>query len=218
MEAVSELEDRRKAGAFDMLKRMIDVAASGSALLICLPFMLGAAVAVRLSSAGPILYRQRRVGKNGKVFEILKFRTMRVAHDATYSITIGQDPRITSVGHFLRQSKIDELPQLLNVIRGDMSLVGPRPEVPFFVDLYPPVLREKILSVRPGITDRASIKYRNEAELLGQQTDPDGYYRSVIMPDKIKLAAEYAERVSIVEDARVLFETVKAVIRPRPLP
>jgi len=200
-----------------MLKRFIDISASGLVLLFCSPFMLGAAVAVRFSSAGPILYRQRRVGRHGKIFEILKFRTMRVANDRASAITIGQDPRITTVGHFLRQSKIDELPQLLNVLRGDMSLVGPRPEVPFFVELYPPVLREKILSVRPGITDRASIKYRNEAELLGQQADPDDYYRSVIMPDKIRLAAQYAERVSVVEDARVLLETVKAVIRPSPL-
>lgn len=200
-----------------MLKRFIDISASGLILLLCSPLMLGAAVAVRFSSAGPILYRQRRVGRHGKIFEILKFRTMRVANDRASAITIGQDPRITTVGHFLRQSKIDELPQLLNVLRGDMSLVGPRPEVPFFVELYPPGLREKILSVRPGITDRASIKYRNEAELLGQQADPDYYYRSVIMPDKIRLAAQYAERVSVVEDARVLLETVKAVIRPRPL-
>ena len=200
-----------------MLKRAIDLTVSGIVLLVTLPFLLVAALAVRFSSSGPILFRQRRVGRNGCVFEILKFRTMRVAHDTTNAITVGRDPRITPVGHFLRQSKIDELPQLLNVLRGDMSLVGPRPEVPHYVELYPDDLRHKILSVRPGITDRASIKYRNEAELLALQSDPDGYYRSVIMPDKLRLAAHYADRVSVTEDIRVILDTLKAVLRPRPL-
>lgn len=200
-----------------MLKRAIDLTVSGIVLLIALPFLLAAALAVRFSSPGPILFRQRRVGRNGGVFEILKFRTMRVAQDTTNAITIGRDPRITPVGHFLRQSKIDELPQLVNVLRGDMSLVGPRPEVPHYVELYPDNLRHKILSVRPGITDRASIKYRNEAELLARQPDPDGYYRSVIMPDKLRLAAQYADHVSVTEDIRVIFDTLKAVYRPQPL-
>ncbi|KQM63549.1 MULTISPECIES: sugar transferase [unclassified Sphingomonas] len=200
-----------------MLKRAIDLAASTTVLLVTLPFLLAAALAVRFSSPGPILFRQRRVGRNGQVFEILKFRTMRVAQDTTNAITIGRDPRITPVGHFLRQSKIDELPQLVNVLRGDMSLVGPRPEVPHYVALYPDDLRHKILSVRPGITDRASIKYRHEAELLACQTDPDGYYRSVIMPDKLRLAAQYADRVSVAEDIRVILDTLKAVFRPQPL-
>nr|WP_274604253.1 sugar transferase [Sphingomonas sp. CFBP 13706] len=186
-------------------------------MLIALPFLAAAALAVRFSSPGPVLFRQRRVGRNGDVFDILKFRTMRVAQDTTNAITIGRDPRITQIGHFLRQSKIDELPQLINVLRGDMSLVGPRPEVPHYVELYPDDLRHKILSVRPGITDRASIKYRNEAELLARQSDPDGYYRSVIMPDKLRLAAQYADRVSIPEDIRVIFDTLKAVFWPQPL-
>ncbi len=200
-----------------MLKRAIDLTVSGIVLLIALPFLLAAALAVRFSSPGPILFRQRRVGRNGGVFEILKFRTMRVAQDTTNAITIGRDPRITPVGHFLRQSKIDELPQLVNVLRGDMSLVGPRPEVPHYVELYPHDLRHKILSVRPGITDRASIKYRNEAELLACQPDPDGYYRSVIMPDKLRIAAQYADHVSVTEDIRVIFDTLKAVYRPQHL-
>lgn len=200
-----------------MLKRAIDLTVSGIALLVALPFLLTAALAVRFSSPGPILFRQRRVGRNGGVFEILKFRTMRVAQDTTNAITIGRDPRITPVGHFLRQSKIDELPQLVNVLRGDMSLVGPRPEVPHYVELYPDDLRHKILSVRPGITDRASIKYRNEAELLARQPDPDGYYRSVIMPDKLRIAAQYADHVSVTEDIRVIFDTLKAVYRPQHL-
>lgn len=200
-----------------MLKRAIDLTVSGIALLVALPFLLTAALAVRFSSPGPILFRQRRVGRNGGVFEILKFRTMRVAQDTTNAITIGRDPRITPVGHFLRQSKIDELPQLVNVLRGDMSLVGPRPEVPHYVELYPEDLRHKILSVRPGITDRASIKYRNEAELLARQPDPDGYYRSVIMPDKLRIAAQYADHVSVTEDIRVIFDTLKAVYRPQHL-
>jgi len=200
-----------------MLKRSIDLTISGIVLLITLPFLAAAALAVLFSSPGPILFRQRRVGRNGDVFDILKFRTMRVAQDTTNAITIGRDPRITRVGHFLRQSKIDELPQLVNVLRGDMSLVGPRPEVPHYVELYPDDLRHKILSVRPGITDRASIKYRNEAELLVRQPDPDGYYRSVILPDKLRLAAQYADCVSIREDIRVIVDTLKAVFWPQPL-
>lgn len=198
-----------------MLKRAIDLTVSAIALLLALPFLMAAALAVRFSSPGPILFRQCRVGRNGNVFEILKFRTMRVAHDTTNAITIGRDSRITPVGHFLRQSKIDELPQLVNVLRGDMSLVGPRPEVPHFVELYPDDVRYRILSIRPGITDRASIKYRNEAELLARQSDPDGYYRSVILPDKMRLAAQYADRVSVAEDIRIIFDTLKAVFRPQ---
>lgn len=200
-----------------MLKRAIDLTVSAIALLVALPFLLTASLAVRLSSPGPILFRQRRVGRNGGVFEILKFRTMRVAQDTTNSITVGRDMRITPVGHFLRQSKIDELPQLVNVLCGDMSLVGPRPEVPHYVELYPSDLRNRILSVRPGITDRASIKYRNEAELLARQPDPDKYYRSVVMPDKLQLAAQYADRVSVAEDIRIIFDTLRAVFRPQPL-
>lgn len=200
-----------------MLKRMIDLTASAAILCVTLPFLIAAALAVRLNSPGPILFRQRRVGRHGEIFDILKFRTMRVAQDTTNAITIGRDPRITPVGHFLRQSKIDELPQLVNVLRGEMSLVGPRPEVPHYVELYPAELRSRILSVRPGITDRASIKYRNEAELLAQQADPDNYYKSIIMPDKLRMAAQYADRVSIVEDVRVILDTLKAVIRPQPI-
>ncbi len=200
-----------------MLKRAIDLTVSTIVLLLALPFLMAAALAVRFSSPGPILFRQCRVGRDGNVFEILKFRTMRVALDTTNAITIGRDSRITPVGHFLRQSKIDELPQLVNVLRGDMSLVGPRPEVPHFVELYPDDVRRKILSIRPGITDRASIKYRNEAELLARQPDPDGYYRSVILPDKMRLAAQYADRMSVAEDIRVIFDTMKAVFRPQHL-
>ncbi len=200
-----------------MLKRMIDLTASTAILCVTLPFLIAAALAVRFSSPGPILFRQPRVGRHGEIFEILKFRTMRVAQDTTNAITIGRDPRITPVGHFLRQSKIDELPQLVNVLRGEMSLVGPRPEVPHYVELYPAELRSRILSVRPGITDRASIKYRNEAELLAQQADPASYYKSVIMPDKLQIAAQYADRVSVSEDIRVILDTLKAVIRPQPI-
>ena len=191
-----------------MLKRLIDVTASAIVLLVTLPFLVAAALAVRFSSPGPILFRQPRVGRNGRVFEILKFRTMRVAQDTTNAITVGRDPRITPVGHFLRQSKIDELPQLVNVLRGDMSLVGPRPEVPHYVALYPDDLRRRILSVRPGITDRASIKYRNEAELLVRQPDPDAYYRSVIMHDKLQIAAHYAVEQQLIPSP--VFATMRA--------
>jgi lipopolysaccharide/colanic/teichoic acid biosynthesis glycosyltransferase len=199
-----------------MLKRTIDIVVSAGLLAVTWPILCGAALTVRLSSPGPMLFRQRRVGRHGRTFEILKFRTMRVVSGPASPITIGRDPRITRVGHWLRQSKLDELPQLINVLRGEMSLIGPRPELPEYVSAYPPALREKVLSVRPGISDRSSIKYRNEAELLACQPDPDQYYRSVVLPDKLRLAAQYAENVSVAEDLRIMLATISALVRRSP--
>lgn len=198
-----------------MLKRSMDLVISAIALAATLPILCCAALAIRLSSRGPILFRQVRVGRNGVPFEILKLRSMRFGNGSNKEITVGRDPRITMVGNFLRQTKFDELPQFINILRGDMSLVGPRPEVPQFVALYPPELRDKVLSVRPGITDRSSIRFRNEAELLAMQPDPELYYRTVLLPEKLEIAAQYAERHSMAEDLRIILGTISAVVWPR---
>jgi lipopolysaccharide/colanic/teichoic acid biosynthesis glycosyltransferase len=196
------------------LKRMLDVAVSATALVCLSPFLLPAALAVKLSSPGPIFFRQARVGRHGQTFRIIKLRTMRVSEGGR-SITVGRDPRITRLGQILRQSKIDEIPQLINVLRGEMSLVGPRPEVPEYVARYPQEIREKILSVRPGITDRSSIKYRSEGEMLAQVSNPEEYYETVILPDKLAMAVSYAENASIREDIMILFATIRAIVHPR---
>jgi lipopolysaccharide/colanic/teichoic acid biosynthesis glycosyltransferase len=167
---------------------------------------------IKLDSAGPALFRQERVGRGGRLFRIRKLRTM--VHDASHAgpgITVGQDARITRAGQFLRRSKLDELPQLLDVLQGHMSLVGPRPELPQYVALYPAALRDKILSVRPGITDLASIEYRDEGELLSKALDPEREYREVILPAKLKLAAAYVDQASLTFDLWLLWRTVKVV-------
>ncbi len=194
---------------------MVDIGVSLSLLVVAAPIALAAAVAVRATSKGPVIFRQQRVGRHGRRFDILKFRTMRASRPGDSEITVGDDPRITRVGRFLRRSKIDELPQLINVLLGEMSLVGPRPEVPSFVAQYPEELRRMIQSVRPGITDRASIKYRHENDLLARQPDPDAFYREVILPDKLAMGAAYARRHSLAEDVRILAATVRTVLRDR---
>lgn len=197
------------------MKRAIDVLVSAFLLIATAPLTLVAAMAVRRSSPGPVIFRQRRVGRGGKPFNILKFRTMGLATATDREITVGDDPRITPIGAILRKWKIDELPQLVNVLRGDMSLVGPRPDVPSYVARYPEDLRAKVLSVRPGITDLASIKYRNENELLAAQSDPDRYYLEVIMPDKLRISAAYAEQPGIAQDLRIILATVRSVVIDR---
>jgi lipopolysaccharide/colanic/teichoic acid biosynthesis glycosyltransferase len=198
-----------------MKKRIFDLLLCIPLLLLSLPVLLAAGVAVRLSSDGPILFRQRRMGRFGKPFEILKFRTMQQGGSSNGDITVGRDPRVTAVGAALRKWKIDELPQLINVLRGEMSLVGPRPDLPHYVAFYPEELRRIVLSVRPGITDRASIKYRNENELLAAQADPERYYREEIMPDKLKIAAEYARHPALSEDIRIILATLGAIVGNR---
>ncbi|WP_457393343.1 sugar transferase [Roseateles sp. P5_E1] len=194
-----------------MSKRLFDIAASALGLLILAPLLLLAAVWVKLDSPGPALFRQTRVGRFGVPFTIHKFRTMRVEPGA--AITVGADSRITRSGQVLRQTKLDELPQLWDVLCGAMSLVGPRPELPRYVELYPADLRERVLAVRPGITDPASLAFSHEAELLAAASDPEREYREVVMPAKLRLSADYAARASLATDLRLIFATLARVVR-----
>jgi lipopolysaccharide/colanic/teichoic acid biosynthesis glycosyltransferase len=196
-----------------MPKRLFDLLLAGVGVLLLAPLLGLVALAIKLDSPGPVFFRQVRVGRHGREFRIHKFRTMRTdaeAHGA--QITVGADPRITRVGHWLRASKIDELPQLLDVLQGTMSLVGPRPEVPRYVALYPTALRETVLSVRPGITDLASIEYRDESGLLARAADPHREYVEVILPNKLRLAAQYVEQQSLALDLRILARTAAAIV------
>ena len=176
------------------------------------PLFLLLAVWIKLDSAGPVFYRQTRVGRHNRDFRLYKFRSMRVGADRQGLITVGgHDPRITRSGYFIRKYKLDELPQLINVFIGDMSLVGPRPEVRKYVDMYTPE-QLHVLDVRPGITDMASIRYRNENELLAQAADPDRYYVEVILPDKLHINLKYVARHSFWFDIRLIFKTFKEII------
>jgi len=173
-----------------MAKRLFDLLCAGLGLLILLPMLVLLALWIKLDSRGPIFFRQERVGRHGRPFLIHKFRSMQVDAPARgLQITVGADPRITRAGRFLRASKLDELPQLWDVLRGAMSLVGPRPEVPKYVALYPEELRRVVLSVRPGITDLASLEYRDESALLAAAADPEREYVEVVLPAKLALSA-----------------------------
>lgn len=195
-------------------KRLLDVTASGAGLLVLSPLLLLIALAIRLDSPGPVFFRQERVGRDGRPFRIYKYRTMRVdAEKLGAPITVGRDPRITRVGHWLRKSKLDELPQLLNVLKGEMSLVGPRPEVPKYVALYTPEQR-RVLSIKPGITDLASIAFRDENDLLAGQTDPERFYVEEIMPRKLELNLEYLERASVGYDLWLIARTFWRIAFP----
>lgn len=196
-----------------MAKRALDILASGAGLLLLAPLLLLIAVAIKLDSPGPVFFRQARVGRHGQVFRIFKFRTMRQQESENGpQLTVANDPRITRVGAWLRRSKLDELAQLIDVLRGTMSLVGPRPEVPRYVALYPAELRNKVLSVRPGITDPASIAYRDEARLLRAAADPQREYIDVIMPAKLRHAEQYVDNMSMATDLRLIFTTLKALL------
>ena len=191
-----------------MAKRLFDIVSSGIGLLCLAPVFVVMAIWIKLDSRGPVFYRQTRVGRYGRDFRIFKFRSMRVGSDKGRQITVGErDPRITRSGYFIRRYKIDELPQLINVFLGDMSVVGPRPEVRKYVDLYSEEQR-KVFQVRPGITDLASIKYRNENELLSQVDNPDTYYIDVIMPDKLAINLEYIRHQSFMGDIKIIFNTL----------
>ncbi|WP_431259105.1 sugar transferase [Roseateles chitinivorans] len=195
-----------------MAKRLFDIFCAGVGLLLLSPLLLAVAVWIRLDSRGPVMFRQERVGRFGRTFRIHKFRTMRVDAPALGpQITIGDDARITRSGRWLRASKVDELPQLWDVLRGAMSLVGPRPEVPRYVALYPAELRELVLSVRPGITDPASLSFRNESELLARAEDPEREYVEVVMPMKLGLAADYVRNASLGGDIRLILATLGAI-------
>lgn len=197
------------------MKRLFDIIASGCGLLVLSPIFLIVAIWIKLDSQGPVFYRQIRVGRYNKDFRIFKFRSMRVGSDKGSLVTIGgRDPRVTRSGYFIRKFKIDELPQLINVFTGDMSLVGPRPEVRHYVNYWTPA-QMRVLDVRPGITDPASIRFRNENELLEKADDPERYYIDVIMQEKIKLYLEYVEKSSFWYDIKLIFQTFKVIITER---
>lgn len=196
------------------LRRLMDIAGALFGIWLTGPLMAAAALWIKLDSAGPIFYRQQRVGRGGKIFRIFKFRTMVTNADQVGTlITVGgRDPRTTPAGHWLRKFKIDELPQFINVLFGDMSFVGPRPEVKKYVDLYS-AEQKKILETRPGVTDIASIAYRKENEILEKKSDPEGYYKAVIMQRKIKLNQLYLAKRTICTDLAVIFRTIFCIGR-----
>jgi len=189
--------------------------ASGFGLIVLSPLFLILAIWIKLDSRGPVFYRQVRVGWHNKDFRIFKFRSMRVGSDKGSLVTIGgRDPRVTRSGYWIRKYKLDELPQLINVFIGDMSLVGPRPEVRHYVDYWTPE-QMHVLDVRPGITDPASIKFRNENELMEKAEDPEKYYIEVIMQEKIKLYLEYVEKHSFLYDLGLIFQTFWVIVSER---
>ncbi|GAA0818570.1 sugar transferase [Clostridium tertium] len=192
----------------EIIKRIFDFLASLLGIIILSPILLIVAIAIKIDSKGDILFLQKRIGKNGIPFYIYKFRTMvSDAEKLGKQITVGKDNRITKVGAFLRKYKIDELPQLFNVLKGDMSLVGPRPEVPKYVELYTE-LERRVLEVRPGITDLASLRYKDENDILGKVDNPEEYYINVIMKDKLKLNLEYIEKSNLIFDISLIFKTI----------
>lgn len=195
------------------MKRVFDIIASGLGLLILSPLFLVVAIWVKLDSTGPVFYKQVRVGRNNKDFYLYKFRSMRGGSDKKGLITVGgRDPRVTRSGYYIRKYKLDEFPQLINVFKGDMSLVGPRPEVRKYVDLYTPE-QMHVLEVRPGITDLASIRYRNENELLAKASDPEQYYRDIVMQDKLRINLEYVRNHSFFGDICLIFKTFLSIIK-----
>ncbi len=197
------------------MKRIFDIIASGLGLIVLSPLFLVLAIWIKQDSDGPVFYRQVRVGKNNKDFRIFKFRSMRVGSDKGSLVTIGgRDPRVTKSGYWIRKFKLDELPQLINVFIGDMSLVGPRPEVRHYVDYWTPE-QMHVLDVRPGITDPASIKFRNENELMEKAEDPEKYYIEVIMQEKIKLYLEYVEKHNFFYDLGLIFKTFWVIVKER---
>jgi lipopolysaccharide/colanic/teichoic acid biosynthesis glycosyltransferase len=198
----------------EMTKRALDIAVAFAALVILSPVLLLAGIAVVTTSSGGVIFRQTRVGRHGVAFTLLKFRSMTTARaDSTPGFTPGQTARVTKVGGFLRKTKLDELPQLWNVLVGDMSLVGPRPEVPEWTKVYPERW-EVVLSVRPGITDPASIMFRDEEALLARAPDPTECYRNEILPRKLDLAAKYATNHTLLGDITIILRTALAIVRP----
>lgn len=196
-----------------MVKRLFDIIASGCGLVLLCPLFLIIAVWIKLDSEGPVFYRQVRVGRYNKDFRIFKFRSMRVGSDKGSLVTIGErDSRVTNSGYFIRKYKLDELPQLINVFIGDMSLVGPRPEVRHYVNYWTEE-QMHVLDVRPGITDPASIKYRNENELMANAENPEDFYINVIMQEKIRLYQEYVKNASFWYDLKLIYLTFHAIVK-----
>lgn len=197
------------------MKRLFDIVASAFGLLFLSPLFVVLAIWIKFDSKGPVFYRQVRVGRGNKDFRIFKFRSMRVGADEGSLVTIGgHDPRVTRSGYFIRKYKLDELPQLINVFLGDMSLVGPRPEVRHYVNYWTPD-QLHVLDVRPGITDPASIKFRNENELMEKAADPEDYYINVIMQEKIMLYLDYVQNASFWYNIKLIFQTFKVVLVER---
>lgn len=206
-------QELRKKKVSLIIKRIFDIVASATGLILLSPILILIAICIKLDSKGPVFFKQVRVGKNKQLFKIYKFRTMVTdAERLGKQITIGNDSRITKIGKFIRKCKLDELPQLINVVKGEMSLVGPRPEVPRYVELYDKY-QEQILLVRPGITDYASIEFRNENELLGISSNPEITYINEVMPTKIDLNMKYIEKISLYEDIKLIFATLIAIAK-----
>lgn len=196
-----------------MLKRLFDFAAAAAGLLVLAPVMLIIALRIKMEDGGPVLFKQERIGLDGEPFNILKFRTMVTdAQKRGPQVTTDKDPRITRIGGFLRHYKLDELPQLINVAKGDMSVVGPRPEVPRYVATYSPQMRAKVLSVRPGMTDIASIAFLREAELLQNSADTDRTYIDEILPVKLAYQAEYVDKHSFLLDLKLIFQSLWRIV------
>ena len=195
-----------------MLKRILDIVSSLFGLIVLSSFMLIIAILIKIDSKGPVFFKQVRVTKNGREFKIFKYRTMKIGSDKYSQITVGKDSRITKIGDFLRKYKLDEIPQLINVLLGDMSLVGPRPEVPKYVALYTEEQRE-ILKVRAGITDYASIEFSNENDILANEADPEKAYIEKIMPRKIELNKKYLSEISVMTDIKIILLTIKKILK-----
>lgn len=194
------------------MKRLFDIIASGLGLIVLSPLFAVLGVWIKTDSKGPVFYRQTRVGRNNRDFRLYKFRSMRPDSDKLGLITVGgHDPRVTRSGYYIRKYKLDEFPQLINVFIGDMSLVGPRPEVRKYVDMYTPE-QMRVLSVRPGITSLASIRYRNENDILAAAEDPDRCYIEKVMPDKLAVDLEYVDRATLWNDIKLIFSTFREII------
>ncbi|MFO0582487.1 MAG: sugar transferase [Anaeromyxobacter sp.] len=198
--------------AYTPVKRLLDVLLAGTGLVVLSPLLLGLAAAVRLSSHGPAVFRQERMGRGARPFTLLKLRSM-TTDEGGPSVTSAGDRRVTPLGRFLRRYKLDELPQLINVVRGDMSLVGPRPEVRRFVEAFPEAYAE-VLTVRPGLTDYAAVAYRDEETILSTAEDPEALYLREVLPRKIELYREYIRTMSLTTDLRLILQTIAVIVRP----
>lgn len=196
-----------------LIKRAFDLMAALLGLVFLAPLFAVVACWIKLDSSGPVFFQQQRIGRQGVPFSIFKFRTMLADTESKGQITVGNDARVTRAGNFLRRYKIDELPQLINVVRGEMSLVGPRPEVPRYVDCYPEDVREIVLSVLPGITDWASIEYKNESNLLADAGNSERAYIDVILPVKLGYYVRYVRERSFLVDLRIIGATLMAIVR-----
>lgn len=193
------------------IKRLLDLTLASAALFLFSPLFLFIVLLIRLDSPGPAFYIQERIGRGMRPFRLIKFRSMTVRPSSAESqFDPGDSARVTHLGSLLRKTKLDELPELVNIIRGDMSIVGPRPEVPRYVDSYWEEFR-RITRIRPGLSDYASIKYRNEEEILARQADPEAYYLRVILPDKLRLARKYTEEISLRTDLGIIWNTLKSI-------